>query len=169
MTYHDHGDKQYAKHLRAGAPEAFSAFMSFNQAALSGADKVIPRKYTELMAVAVALTTQCAYCVESHTKQPPPTWKSKVSRAGVTVLRGFCYLWPTVRSVDRPSRGGLPVTRSRRASGLPRSGVWIPSCRNGSPRGVRNWTDSKNSWQGSRRRSGPSATNSPSLRRSWSG
>lgn len=29
---------------------------------------MIPRKYTELMALAVALTTQCAYCIEGHTK-----------------------------------------------------------------------------------------------------
>lgn len=29
-------------------------------------DGVIPIKYRELMWVAVALTTQCAYCIESH-------------------------------------------------------------------------------------------------------
>lgn len=32
----------------------------------SRADGVIPVKYRELMSVAVALTTQCAYCIESH-------------------------------------------------------------------------------------------------------
>ena len=30
------------------------------------ADGAIPKKYKELMAVAVALTTQCPYCVEFH-------------------------------------------------------------------------------------------------------
>jgi len=29
-------------------------------------DGTIPVKYRELMSVAVALTTQCAYCIESH-------------------------------------------------------------------------------------------------------
>jgi len=29
-------------------------------------DGAIPIKYRELMSVAVALTTQCAYCIESH-------------------------------------------------------------------------------------------------------
>ena len=46
------------------APEASKAYQAFNQAAL--ADDVIPKKYKELMAVAVALTTQCPYCIEVH-------------------------------------------------------------------------------------------------------
>ncbi|MER5689083.1 carboxymuconolactone decarboxylase family protein [Streptomyces sp. NPDC002205] len=68
MSYHEHTDHQYAKHIRAGAPEAFKAFMAWDTQVLRGSDKVIPPKYTELMAVAVALTTQCAYCIEAHTK-----------------------------------------------------------------------------------------------------
>lgn len=35
------------------------ALTAFDHEALPGAGKVIPRKYTELMAVAVALITQC--------------------------------------------------------------------------------------------------------------
>lgn len=46
------------------APEAWRAFAAFDQAAL--ADGAIPRKYKELIAVAVALTTQCPYCLEIH-------------------------------------------------------------------------------------------------------
>lgn len=48
------------------APQAASAFWAFDKAALAGG--AIPRKYKELMAVAVALTTQCAYCIELHRK-----------------------------------------------------------------------------------------------------
>ena len=48
------------------APEAMAAFWAFDKAAL--ADGAIPKKYKELMAVAVALTTQCAYCIEIHRK-----------------------------------------------------------------------------------------------------
>ncbi len=65
--YHDPADKRFAKALREGSPEAFGAFLAFDDAALHGVDKVIPRKYTELMALAVALTTQCVYCIEGHT------------------------------------------------------------------------------------------------------
>lgn len=55
--------KNLAKFKRMGelAPEAFRAF---DTTAFAGG--VIPLKYKELMAVAVALTTQCPYCIEIH-------------------------------------------------------------------------------------------------------
>jgi AhpD family alkylhydroperoxidase len=46
------------------APEAMKAFWAFDKAALTAG--VIPVKYKELMAVAVALTTQCPYCIQIH-------------------------------------------------------------------------------------------------------
>jgi AhpD family alkylhydroperoxidase len=46
------------------SPEATNAFWAYDKAAL--ADGVIPKKYKELMAITVALTTQCAYCIEVH-------------------------------------------------------------------------------------------------------
>ena len=49
------------------APEATAAFWAYDKAAL--ADGAIPKKYKELMAVAVALTTQCPYCIEVHRQQ----------------------------------------------------------------------------------------------------
>ena len=48
------------------APEAMAGFKALDQAAL--ADGAIPKKYKELMAIAVALTTQCPYCIEVHRK-----------------------------------------------------------------------------------------------------
>jgi AhpD family alkylhydroperoxidase len=47
-----------------GASKAMEAFWAFDKAAL--ADGAVPKKYKELMAVAVALTTQCPYCLELH-------------------------------------------------------------------------------------------------------
>ncbi len=52
------------KSLGANAPEAMTAFTAFDQAALAAG--AIPVKYKELMALAVALTTQCPYCLEIH-------------------------------------------------------------------------------------------------------
>ena len=49
------------------APDAWKAFVAFDEAVVKGG--VIPLKYKELMAVAVALTTQCPYCIEIHTKK----------------------------------------------------------------------------------------------------
>ena len=55
------------KKLGELAPEAFKGFQEFDAAAFK--DGAIPLKYKELMAVAVALTTQCPYCIEIHTKK----------------------------------------------------------------------------------------------------
>lgn len=46
------------------APEAVKAFWAFDRAAM--AEGAIPAKFKELIAVAVALTTQCPYCIEIH-------------------------------------------------------------------------------------------------------
>jgi AhpD family alkylhydroperoxidase len=46
------------------SPEAANAFWAYDKAAL--AEGAIPKKYKELMAIAVGLTTQCAYCIEVH-------------------------------------------------------------------------------------------------------
>ena len=46
------------------APDAMAAFWAYDKAAL--AEGAIPKKYKELMAIAVALTTQCHYCIELH-------------------------------------------------------------------------------------------------------
>ena len=52
------------KKLNELAPEVMKAFWAFDKAAV--AEGAIPVKYKELMAVAVALTTQCPYCIEIH-------------------------------------------------------------------------------------------------------
>ena len=49
------------------APEAMNAFRTWDALAL--ADGAIPKKYKELMAISMALTTQCPYCIELHLQQ----------------------------------------------------------------------------------------------------
>jgi len=48
-------------------PETMQAFKDWDKLAL--ADGAIPKKYKELMAIVVALTTQCPYCIELHRQQ----------------------------------------------------------------------------------------------------
>jgi AhpD family alkylhydroperoxidase len=55
------------KSLEANAPEAIQAFWAFDKAAMAAG--AIPVKYKELMALAVAFTTQCPYCIEIHAKK----------------------------------------------------------------------------------------------------
>jgi AhpD family alkylhydroperoxidase len=56
------------------APETMTAFRAYDKAALAAG--AIPKKYKELMAIAVALTTQCPYCIEVH--------RQEALKAGVT-------------------------------------------------------------------------------------
>ena len=48
------------------APAAMASFQALDEAALAAG--AIPKKYKELMAIAVALTTQCPYCIQVHRK-----------------------------------------------------------------------------------------------------
>src|SRR5215468_8731136 len=52
------------KKMNELAPEVMKAFWTFDKAAV--AEGAIPVKYKELIAVAVALTTQCPYCIDIH-------------------------------------------------------------------------------------------------------
>lgn len=58
-------DRAYTESLIRSAPKEAAAFLNLKHTA-ERKDGVIPIKYRELMSVAVALTTQCAYCIESH-------------------------------------------------------------------------------------------------------
>src|SRR5512146_3166925 len=65
--YHDAGDLRFLKEMSKLAPTEFNAWLNLDK--IVGRDEgAIPRKYRELIAVAVACTTQCPYCIEVHTK-----------------------------------------------------------------------------------------------------
>jgi len=52
------------KKMDSLAPEVMKAFWAFDKAAV--AEGAIPVKYKQLIAVAVACTTQCPYCIDIH-------------------------------------------------------------------------------------------------------
>src|SRR5690242_10567826 len=62
----DMGNLKKVGKLGELAPNGLAGFKALDQAAL--ADGAIPKKYKELIAIGVALTTQCAYCIEVHRK-----------------------------------------------------------------------------------------------------
>src|SRR4051812_14435680 len=72
------------KKLGELAPEAFKAFMAFDAAALK--EGAIPAKYKELMAVAVALTTQCPDCIEIHAERARKAGASEQEMAETTLV-----------------------------------------------------------------------------------
>jgi len=53
--------------IGALAPAAMKAFEAFDKACF--AEGEVPLKYKELIAIAVAHTTQCPYCIELHNKK----------------------------------------------------------------------------------------------------
>jgi AhpD family alkylhydroperoxidase len=78
--------KNLTKFNRFGelAPAAFKAFVAFDAAAFEGGQ--IPLKYKELMAVAVALTTQCPYCIEIHAKKAKQAGATEQELAETTLV-----------------------------------------------------------------------------------
>ena len=89
--------------LAKNAPAATKAFWAYDKAAL--ADGALPKKYKELVAVAVALTTQCASCIEIHRKSALEAGATEteltetihvaaVLRAGAAITHGMHLLEP---------------------------------------------------------------------------
>ncbi|AUC76177.1 carboxymuconolactone decarboxylase family protein [Olleya sp. Bg11-27] len=83
--------------LGKGAPATMKAFQALDEAAMG--EGAIPKKYKELIALAVALTTQCPYCLEIHKKHAveagateeelaETTFIAAVLRAGAAVVHG---------------------------------------------------------------------------------
>jgi AhpD family alkylhydroperoxidase len=67
MHYHDSDDLKLLRELKTLAPVEFKTFVEFDSI-VGKEDGAIPRKYRELMAIAIACTTQCPYCLDFHTR-----------------------------------------------------------------------------------------------------
>ncbi|MCU1286863.1 MAG: hypothetical protein JWO13_3213 [Acidobacteriales bacterium] len=65
--YHDPADMRFIKEMGKLAPTEFNAWLNLDKI-VGREDGAIPRKYRELIALAVACTTQCPYCIEAHVK-----------------------------------------------------------------------------------------------------
>jgi AhpD family alkylhydroperoxidase len=65
--YLDSSDLQNAASLIALAPAEANAFLQFKNIS-ERKDGKIPARYRELISLAVALSTQCAYCIDVHSK-----------------------------------------------------------------------------------------------------
>ena len=65
--YHDAGDMGLLKEMSKLAPAEFNAWLHLDKI-VGREGGAIPRKYRELIALAVACTTQCPYCIEAHAK-----------------------------------------------------------------------------------------------------
>lgn len=83
VHYHEPGDFAFAKELAALAPNQAKAFDGFNAGVFDPDDTVMDAKTKELIAIAVAATTQCPYCLDVHVgnAKAAGATKEEVSRA----------------------------------------------------------------------------------------
>jgi AhpD family alkylhydroperoxidase len=64
--YHVHSDLSLLSELRKLDGPGFEGFVALDKT-VGRADGTLPQKYRELIAIGVALTTQCPYCLDVHT------------------------------------------------------------------------------------------------------
>ena len=83
--YHDENDLKLLRDMSKAAPEEFNAWLNLDRI-VAREDGKIPRKYRELIAIAVAHTTQCVYCIEVHTKNAKKAGASKEEVAEAVLL-----------------------------------------------------------------------------------
>lgn len=70
------GDRKFTRVYKEHTPDLLTKFDAFDSAVFAEEGREIPLKYRELMAVAIALTTRCVYCIDFHT--------SAATKAGAT-------------------------------------------------------------------------------------
>jgi AhpD family alkylhydroperoxidase len=64
-SYHDPADLSRLKDMSIAAPADFKAWLALDQI-VAREDGALSRKQRELIALAVAHTTQCVYCIDVH-------------------------------------------------------------------------------------------------------
>ncbi|NVD99076.1 carboxymuconolactone decarboxylase family protein [Massilia sp. BJB1822] len=117
-AYQHPEDLSLAKDLAALAPLEAQAFLGL-KAAAERSGGAIPAKYRELISIAVALTTQCAYCIDVHTRYAAAAGATREEiaetafiasalRAGAAVGHGLLAL----RLFDAAAQGAAPAARS---------------------------------------------------------
>lgn len=113
-AYQSPEDLRRIPQLAALAPVEAKAFLAFDRAAKRGNGR-IPAKTREWIALAVALTTQCAYCLDVHAKAArelgtTPEELAEIAliaaavRAGATLGHGLLALKLMGAPAESPSK-----------------------------------------------------------------
>ena len=100
--FHDPADLKLLKEMSKLAPAEFKAWLALDQV-VAREDGAIPRKFRELIAVAVALTTQCPYCIEVHSKA------AKVAGASREELTETAFLAAALRAGGGATHGAMAL------------------------------------------------------------
>jgi AhpD family alkylhydroperoxidase len=100
--YHDADDLKLFSELKKLSPDEFKGFVALD-AIVGKQDGAIPLKYRELIAIAVACTTQCPYCLEVHARN--------AKRAGATrnEVAEAAFLAAALRAGAAATHGALAL------------------------------------------------------------
>jgi AhpD family alkylhydroperoxidase len=92
------------KEMSRSAPKEFKAWLDLDRI-VGRDDGTIPRKYRELIALAVACTTQCEFCLEVHAKA--------AKQAGCTAeeVAEAAFLAAALRAGGAATHGALALAK----------------------------------------------------------
>lgn len=101
-TYHDPSDLARLKDMSTAAPVEFKAWLGLDQI-VAREDGALARKYRELIALAVAHTTQCVYCIDVHTAAAKKAGASRAEVAEAILIAA------AIRAGGAAAHGGMTM------------------------------------------------------------
>ena len=104
---HAHNDEaKFMADIKEGAPEMVSAFFGFDKAVFSKNTGNLDLATRELIAVGVAVTTQCPFCIEDHSKRAVKAGATKADVAEAVMVAaalragsGVTHGWKAMKSI----------------------------------------------------------------------
>ena len=108
--YHDPDDLRFLPEIKTLAPADFAGFIALDKVVGRG-DGAIPRKYRELIAIAVACTTQCPYCLDGHARNARTAGATRAELAEAALIAA------ALRAGGAVTHGGLALKLFDQAKG----------------------------------------------------
>lgn len=104
---HSHTDEaKFMADLKDAAPEMVAAFFGFDKAVFKKDAGNLDLATRELIAVGVAVTTQCSFCIEDHAKRAIKAGASKADVAEAVMVAaalraggGVTHGWKAMKSI----------------------------------------------------------------------
>lgn len=105
---HDHAEEaKFMADIKDAAPEMVSAFFSFDKAVFKKDTGNLDLATRELIAIGVAVTTQCPFCIEDHGKRAIKAGASKADVAEAVMVAaalraggGVTHGWKAMKAIS---------------------------------------------------------------------
>lgn len=104
---HAHNEEAtFMADIKEGAPEMVAAFFGFDKAVFTKSGGSLDLATRELIAVGVAVTTQCPFCIEDHAKRALAAGASKADIAEAVMVAaalraggGVTHGWKAMKAI----------------------------------------------------------------------